>query len=67
MAGGRVAAPSAWFVLDEPTPDAYTLGSTVYLSRAAIEGKHLSGIMAHELGHIAHKDGDLTRLLQLNN
>ena len=64
MAGGRVAAPSAWLVLDEPTPDAYTLGSTVYLSRAAIEGEHLPGIMAHELGHIAHKDGDLILALR---
>ena len=64
MAGGRVAAPSAWLVLDEPTPDAYTLGSTVYLSWAAIEGEHLPGIMAHELGHIAHKDGDLILALR---
>jgi Zn-dependent protease with chaperone function len=51
--------PSNWLVLDEPFPDSYTIGSTVYLSRAAIESKFLPGIIAHEMGHVAHKDGDL--------
>jgi Zn-dependent protease with chaperone function len=55
----RVAAPSHWLVLDAPTPDAYTLGSTVFLSRKAIEESNLVGVIAHELGHIAHQDGDL--------
>lgn len=59
QAGGAVAAPSAWLVLDEPVADAFSLGSTVYLSRAAVESEHLAGIIAHELGHIAYKDGDL--------
>ena len=51
--------PSTWLILDEPFPDAYTIGSTVYLSRAAVESEHLPGIMAHEMGHVAHNDGDL--------
>ena len=51
--------PSHWLVLDEPFPDSYTIGSTIYLSRAAIESKFLAGIIAHEMGHVAHKDGDL--------
>lgn len=55
----KKGAPSQWLVLDEPFPDAYTIGSTVYLTRAAIENDNLAGIMAHEMGHIAHKDGDL--------
>lgn len=60
----RSAAPSRWLVIDEASPDAYTIGSTVYLSRAAVESPHLSGIMAHEMGHIAHKDGDLILALR---
>lgn len=55
----KKGAPSEWLVLDEPFPDAYTIGSTVYLTRAAIEHENLAGIMAHEMGHVAHKDGDL--------
>lgn len=55
----KKGAPSEWLVLDEPFPDAYTIGSTVYLTRAAIENDNLAGIMAHEMGHVAHKDGDL--------
>ncbi len=62
--GVPVAAPSAWLVLDEPTPDSYTIGSTVYLARAAIESEYLAGIMAHEMGHVAHKDGDLLLALR---
>lgn len=54
-----IAAPSSWLVIDAPTPDAYTIGSTVYVTSAAIEDKHFAGIVAHELGHLAHKDGDL--------
>jgi Zn-dependent protease with chaperone function len=59
-----VAAPSKWLVIDAPVPDAYTIGSTVYLARAAIEDSHLAGIMAHELGHIAHQDGDVVLALR---
>lgn len=55
----KKGAPSEWLVLDEPFPDSYTIGSTVYLTRAAIESDYLPGIMAHEMGHVAHKDGDL--------
>lgn len=60
----EMAAPSYWFVMDAPMPDAYTIGSTVYVTSAAIEDSHFAGIVAHELGHVAHKDGDLILALR---
>ena len=57
--GSTIAAPSHWRIIDDPAPDAYTIGSTIYLARGAVESPQLAGLIAHELGHIAHKDGDL--------
>ena len=31
----------------------------MYVSRGAVESEYLPGILAHELGHVANKDGDL--------
>lgn len=64
QADGSVAAPSDYRIIDYPTPDAYTIGSTVYLARGAVEHDNLIGILAHELGHLAHKDGDLLLALR---
>ena len=44
-AGGQVAAPSAWLVLDEPTPDAYTLGQ----HRLPVAGRRLKANIWPEL------------------
>lgn len=56
-AGSRTRLPKAWFVLDDPTPAAAVCGSAMLLHRGLIDSPDLSGIVAHELGHLNSIDG----------
>jgi Zn-dependent protease with chaperone function len=58
---GGIATPVTIGVLDDPTINAFTLpGGHVLVMRgligAATDGPMLAGIIAHELGHVAHRD-----------
>ena len=55
--------PGMWFVLDTPEPDAAVLGNTLMLSRGLLESPHLPAVLAHELGHLATPDGQVTAAL----
>ncbi|NOY54376.1 MAG: M48 family metalloprotease [Actinobacteria bacterium] len=59
--GGRM--PKAWFVIDDPVPNAQTLGRTVYVNSGMIGHPSLEAALAHECGHIETRIGD--RLLAL--
>lgn len=59
------AGPGDWQVIDNlVSVESYTIGATIYLTSGAIESDHLAGLIAHELGHIAHTDGDLLLALR---
>jgi len=55
----------------EVMPNAYALGSnTIVLTKGAIEtfsSDELKGVIAHELGHIAHGDTKMTLVIFANN
>lgn len=55
--------PFAWFVIDDPVPNAQTLGRTIYINSGMIGHPSLDATLAHECGHIATRIGD--RLLAL--
>lgn len=55
--------PVTWFVIDDPVPNAQTLGRTIYLNTGMIGHPSLDAALAHECGHIATHIGD--RLLAL--
>jgi Zn-dependent protease with chaperone function len=55
--------PTTWFVIDDPVPNAQTLGRTIYINSGMIGHPSLAATLAHECGHIATRIGD--RLLAL--
>ena len=55
--------PVTWFVIDDPVPNAQTLGRTIYINSGMIGHPSLDATLAHECGHIATRLGD--RLLAL--
>lgn len=55
--------PVTWFVIDDPVPNAQTLGRTIYINSGMIGHPSLDATLAHECGHIATRIGD--RLLAL--
>lgn len=55
--------PVTWFVIDDPVPNAQTLGRTIYINSGMIGHPSLGATLAHECGHIATRIGD--RLLGL--
>ena len=55
--------PVAWFVIDDPVPNAQTLGRTIYINSGMISHPSLDATLAHECAHIATRIGD--RLLGL--
>lgn len=50
--------PTTWFVIDDPVPNAQTLGRTVYINSGMIGHPSLDATLAHECGHIATRIGD---------
>jgi Zn-dependent protease with chaperone function len=56
----RAPGPRAWYVLDGPLPNAYLLGSALYVERGLLEDRCLSAALAHELGHL--RDGTAVRV-----
>lgn len=55
--------PVTWFVIDDPVPNAQTLGGTIYINSGMIGHPSLDATLAHECGHLATRIGD--RLLAL--
>ena len=53
------ATPVLWFVIDDPVPNAQTLGKTIYIHSGLIGHPSLEAALAHECGHIATLVGDL--------
>lgn len=56
--GSNVVVHDNWYVIDYPIPQAFTVGTDLFITREAITGRHLAPILAHELGHLHRKDGD---------
>ena len=50
--------PLTWFVIDDPVPNAQTLGRTVYIYSGMVHHPSLDATLAHECGHIATRIGD---------
>lgn len=63
-ADGEIVSPTEWFVVDENMPNAYTIGTTLYLSRELIRSPHLAAVLAHEFGHVNNGDGQMTLALR---
>lgn len=66
--GAPMAVPARVGVLGSGTPNAFALpGGKVYLLegliRRANDPDELAGVLAHEIGHVAHRDG-MRRLIQ---
>jgi len=59
------ASPGEWRVIDNNvSAESYTIGSTIYVTSYAVASEHLAGLVAHELGHLAHHDGDVILALR---
>jgi predicted Zn-dependent protease len=63
-------APAHLIVADDPLVNAFTLpGGDIVLMRGLIatshDGDELAGVIAHELGHVAHRDPDRQLLRRL--
>ena len=56
--------PAAYYILDDPLPEAAVRGRTLILSRALLECECLAAVVAHELGHATSLDGRLTEALK---
>lgn len=54
-----LVGPTKWLVLDRPDPNAFVIGTTIYVHRGLIDSEYLEPILAHELGHLYHGDGRL--------
>lgn len=62
---GRIPAPTRFFVIDQPSPNAFLIGTTLYLHRELLHNSpHLAAVVAHELGHLQLDDGRLTLALR---
>lgn len=51
--------PMTWFVIDDPVPNAQTLGRTIYIHSGMIGHPSMEAALAHECGHIATLTGDI--------
>ncbi len=60
--------PSAFYVLDNQSPLAYTIGTTLYINSGLLSEQRnrnfLLGLLAHELGHRNSYDGQLILALR---
>lgn len=52
-----IEAPIAWWVLDSLAVQGFTIGHEIYLTSGALNSKHLSVIIAHEIAHLNNGDG----------
>lgn len=59
----QIVAPTDWYVIDDPLPNGFVVGSTLYLTRELIRSSHLAAVMAHEYGHLNSTDGRMTLAL----
>jgi hypothetical protein len=57
-------APSHWYVVDEVAPRAFTIGSTLYLTRELIKSPYLTPLLASEYSRLNSWDGLLTLALR---
>lgn len=55
--------PTDFFVIDQIYPAAYTIGSTLYLTKELVQSEHLVPVLAQAIGYIHNGDG--LRLLAL--
>lgn len=53
-----------WWVIDYPIPQAFTIGTDLFITREAITGNHLAAILGHELGHLNYNDGRLFKAVR---
>lgn len=64
----NVRAPSAFYVIDNFEPNAYTIGTTLYLHSGLLSEQtantHRLGVIAHHLAHRNSLDGRLTLALR---
>ena len=58
----RLPRPCTIWVIDDPSVSAFAVGESIVVSRRTIE-EHLESALAHELGHLAHRDGRHTHAL----
>ena len=56
----EVRRPARWFVLDDPTPNAFVLGDSLAINRGTIDSDGLEPVVAHELGHVNAIDGRIS-------
>lgn len=59
-----VQSHNNWWVIDAFLPQAFTVGSDLYLTSAAINSEWLAPILAHEMAHLRQKDGLLLSALR---
>lgn len=52
--------PRSWFVIDQGDCGAAVLGDTLMIDRMIFHDGTLEATLAHELGHLAHRDGRVT-------
>ena len=64
---GASVRPRRWFVIDHPMMHAYVVGDVLYIQRGLIDDEVLNPldpILAHQLGHLANKDGRMVLALR---
>ena len=60
----KLAGFSGFYIVDSPLEYLYLIGTTLYLSSGAIQSKHFTAMVAHEMGHLHHGDGATTLALR---
>lgn len=62
--GHNVNVHDEWFVIDSPTPTAFTLGDNLYITTKLIQSDYLAGVLAHELARLEQGDGRMLDALR---
>lgn len=58
--GSTVRQPKSWFVVDQADFAAAVLGDTLLIARVTLHELPLDVVLAHEFGHLKHRDGRVT-------
>lgn len=53
-----------WWVIDNPIPQAFTLGSDLYLTTGLLAADYLPGVVAHEMARLYQNDGKMAHALR---
>lgn len=60
----HIQGPSHWYVIDAIEERAFVIGTTLYVTRQLLRSKHLTALLAHELGFVNAISGRMVLALR---